>query len=445
MTEPPEPPDSPDDPEGTPHRPRPENRPPNEQGPHEQGGQPPYEQQGGQPPYEQGPYEQGQYGQPPYQQAPYEQGPYGQPTYPPAQAPYGQPGYPAPDYPGYPQPPAPAGPGLVARLGARVERRPEARFSISVAGAGAVLAIIGGLIWSFGYFGDGFHLDFNDSGSPRTSGEGRRFLGAGVFLVLTAAGYLLAFVKQRGPLATAGAVASAVGFPIILIFLTLDFEDVFRGDYPFNFDLVTLLSILVWLVGYFAVPGLRGRAFLLGLAALNLASYIAVKAAGDAFLRTAGNIYGGAGPSLPDTDSAGAVGLAFGLAYYAIAVLLDKRGKPGPAIALVYAGFFVTVFGIALLANSFEEAGTGVVLILVGLGLAYYGGYFGRRFTTWAWSAGFVLGIFLVLDKILDADQYTAAGITLLVLGALVVAGAHVVSVVTHEAPDVEEAVAQRG
>lgn len=381
----------------------------------------------------------------PYQQGPYQQHPYAS-GYPAGG--YPQPGYPQPGYPqqGYPQPARPVGLGLTQRLGARLQRRPEARFSISIAAAGAALVLFGGLVWSFGYYLDGLHVNLDGNGSPTTSGEGRRFLGAGLFLVLTVAGYLIAAMKRRGPIATAGAVASAIGFPFVLIFLTLDVENVFRrGDYPINLDLVTLLSILAWVVGYFAVPGLTGRSFLLGLAAANLASYIAFKAAGDSFVRTAGRIAGGAGPSLPDTDSAGAVGLVFGLAYYAIAVFLDRRGKPGPAIALVYAGFGVTVFGILLLSPSFEQAGTGVVLMVVGLVLAFYGGYFGRRFTTWVWSVAFALGIVLIVADIVDTDSYTGGGIALLVIGALVVAGAYAFSVATSEAADIEEVAARSG
>ena len=400
---------------------------------------PPPQPWGGQPdPGQSGGYPQGGYASTPnpdqYQQGGYPQG--GYPTTPNPD-PYQQGGYPQGGYGG-----APGGhsPSLSDRLGARVLVRPEPRFGISLAAAGIALAIVGVLVWSIGYIGDGFNIAFGESGRPKTSGDERRFLGAGLAAVLAAAGYALMIIRRRGPLATAGAIAAAGGVPIALIFVTLDFTDVFRGDPPFNLDLTFLLSVVIWLVTYLAVPGGRGRAFFLGLAALNLASYFEYKAAGNAAAGLAVSTIAPSGinPSSSGTGGVAAVGLIFGLGYYAIAAFLDRRGMKGAAVALVVAGFVTTVTGVLGAARPFGQVGTGVLLVVLGAALSWYGGYFGRRFTTWAWAAGLIGGVGLIVQKALP-DSVTGIGITLIVVGAVVVAVAQIVSSTTHEAPEVVE------
>lgn len=435
MTEPPHPPSTPDEPwaSGEANYPPPQGGGPRPgPGPDPQQGFPgsPSQQQ----PYPQ-PYPQPGYGQP---------GGYPQPG-------YGQPGgvwpggYSQGNYPPAQQPPGSSRSGglrVAARLGPRLARRPEPRFGISLAAAGAVLAVVGVLVWSIGYFAAGLNIDFNaNSGRPSTHGEGRRFLGAGLSLLLVAAGYALVLVRRRGPLATAGVVASAIGIPLVMGFLTLDVGGAFSGQFPINIDAIYIVSVLAWLISYFAIPGAQGRAFYLGLAALNFATYVGYKAAGNSAIQSAASSVSGNGLTSggSSTDSLGAVGLVFGLSYYAIAAFLDKRGRSGPAVALAVAGFFVTVTGVVALARSFGLAGTGALLIALGAGLAWYGGHFGRRFTTWVWGGAFGLGVILIVAKI-SPNNYTAAGITLIVVGAIVAIGAHVASRATREQPDIDEA-----
>lgn len=81
-----------------------------------------------------------------------------------------------------------------------------------------------------------------------------------------------------------------------------------------------------------------------------------------------------------------------------------------------------------------------MLLIVLGLVLSGYGARFGRRFTAWAWAAGLVLGCLLVVDDIFGGSGYVGAGLTLAVLGALVVAGAAWLSRALQEPPEVDEA-----
>ncbi|HEU5267541.1 MAG TPA: hypothetical protein VFU35_12620 [Jatrophihabitans sp.] len=108
------------------------------------------------------------------------------------------------------------------------------------------------------------------------------------------------------------------------------------------------------------------------------------------------------------------------------------------AVAFVVAGFFTTVSGIVVGYRTFHQAGTGVLLIVLGLALGWYGGRYGRRFTTWAWTAAVVGGVGLIVQDAIS-DSFTGAGITLIALGLVVVVGAEILVRALHEAPDVEE------
>src|SRR5436190_2666916 len=107
-----------------------------------------------------------------------------------------------------------AEPSYLDSLGERGRRRPEPRMSISLAGSGCVLGIVGVLVLAA------------DTGLDDDTGEFSRLPGILLSALVVAAGYyLLAFVR-RGPVATAGAVAAALGVPAFMFFVTFD-EDAF--------------------------------------------------------------------------------------------------------------------------------------------------------------------------------------------------------------------------
>src|SRR5512142_687927 len=140
----------------------------------------------------------------------------GEPSFPPPADPTG--GYPY----GYPQPdPAPRV-GLGERLGARVLRRPDPRFTVGLAGAGAALVLLGAVVWAGGYYADGQHFVALDESSSSSGTDSRRFLGVVLFLGVTVAGYAVAITRRHGAAASAGAVGAALGVPFTLGFLTLD-------------------------------------------------------------------------------------------------------------------------------------------------------------------------------------------------------------------------------
>ncbi len=338
--------------------------------------------------------------------------------------------------------PRAAGPGLSGQLGARLVRRPEARFGPALAAAGVVLVAAGLGVLAIGYFAHGFGLDLGDeSGPPSVHGEARRWLGAGLFLLLTAAGYALLVLVRRGPLATAGAAAAVIGVPFMLLFATIDVGGTLTGSFPVNLDLIFLVSILVYLASYTVIPGARGRAVFLALAASDLYTYVAFKVAGTSVARIGAEVGTGGGlgnSGKTDASTIAALGLVFGLGYYAVAAALDRARRHGAAVAFVYAGFGATAGGLAAGVVGFGRVGTGLALILVGAVLAAYGGWAARRFTTWAWTGAIVVGVVLLVSEI-GLDRYTSVGLTLAVVGLIVVGAGYAFGRATHERPDLDE------
>ena len=350
-----------------------------------------------------------------------------EPQYPP---------YQPPSYaPGYPPVPPPRGPGLSARLGERAVRRPEPRLGVSLAGAGIALAIVGVLVWGGDYLTGG-----GSGGGGDGDGSSRRLLGVALSLAVVAAGYALAIRARRGPLATAGVTASALGVPVMIGFLTIDTHHSGSGP-PFSLDAIVLVSVLVWLVSYLGVPGTRGHAFYLGLAALATWVYLLDKAEPDTFgdaLLGAFVFFGNSavfgGRSGPDWTTISVLSLFFGLGYYAVAFVLDHLGRSGPGAALAVAGFLATASGLAAAAVNLPAIWTGVLLIIIGVILAYFGARGVRRFTTWVWSAGVALGVAVIIAKLSDQNS-AAAGVALILSGAVVVLAGHVLTGALHE-PD---------
>jgi hypothetical protein len=297
------------------------------------------------------------------------------------------------------------------------------------------LAILGVLIWG------GDYLTSGGGGGGGGSGDGssRRLLGAALSLAVAAAGYGLAIRARRGPLATAGVAASALGVPVLMGFLTFDTAPSGSGP-PLSLDALVLVSVLVWLVSYLVVPGTRGHAFYLGLAALITWIYLIEKAEPDTFgdaLLGAFFFFGNpsfGGRSAPDWTTISVLSLLFGLGYYAVAFVLDRLGRSGPGAPLAVAGFLATASGVAAAAVNLPAVWTGVLLIVIGLILAYFGSRGGRRFTTWAWSAGVALGVTVIIAK-LAGQNSAAAGVALILSGAAVVVASHVLTGVLHE-PD---------
>jgi hypothetical protein len=316
----------------------------------------------------------------------------------------------------YGPPPPPTRPSaltdLTARMGERLARRPEPRFTVAIAAAGAAMILFGVIIWGGDYFGGAVS---NGGVSESTN---RNLLGAALGAVVTVLGYVLAIVGRRGPVATAGVVAGGLGLPVTIAFLTLDVSG-YSGGLPINFDAVFWVSVIAWLATYMFVPGAQGHTFFVFLIAEGCYAYVLSK-------NTSGvtaDVFAGGGPRFHGLGTIAAIGLIFGLGYYLVAFLLDRAGRHGPATGLLYPAFGATATGIIAWSPDLHLVGSGIVTILVGAAICWYGGTFGRRVTCFAAAAAVVLGVgLLVIDA--SPDDGTAAGITFILVGVAVVAGA---------------------
>ena len=80
-----------------------------------------------------------------------------------------------------------------------------------------------------------------------------------------AAGFFVLAGAERGPLATAGSVAAALGVPPLLFFLTVDTNEL----PPYSTEAILFVSTIAWLVTYAVGPG-RGRPLFLGAGLIGL-------------------------------------------------------------------------------------------------------------------------------------------------------------------------------
>lgn len=328
--------------------------------------------------------------------------------------------------PPVPPPPTEVGGGSgggFGGFGARALRRPEARLGTAFAGGGVALAVLGALIWSVGYIVEGVTNAFDGDGTPDLSS--RRILGIVLGIVLALGGYAVALLAKRGPLVTLGVAASAIGVPVFLLFVSMDLDFGSFGSNPLekfvNLDVIAPVSIVIWLVSYFLIPVVRGHNFYLALAATALFSYVSYKVVVDDLVKlisgaVGGALTGGGGlgtlQSLPNPDDVLnkliAVGFIFGIAYYAIAFLLDAKGKHAVAVPFLYAAPGALSVGVIAAARDLKEVGTGIVLIVFGAAIAALGARAGRRFTTWAGTAAAAFGVLVIVFKIFSAGDVGA-------------------------------------
>jgi hypothetical protein len=269
----------------------------------------------------------------------------------------------------------------------------------------------------------------------------RNVLGGVLFTVLALVGFALAARARRGVLATAGVVLGAGAVPLALGFFTFDLTSG-SGGFPFNLDAVTWLSIVVWAAAYLFVPGFRGHTFLVFLVADLFYSYVLLKSAQSDFGVTVGSALGGGGPQLHGLGTVAAVSLIFGLAYYAVAYLLDARGQHGPATGLIFPAFSATLTGVVASGHDLKVTGAAVVGLILSVVLCWYGARFGRRFTAFVWAAGAAVSVVVVLaDNVKDGIP---AGIVLLVIGVAFVAVAALLAATLREPDDMDTTAAVR-
>ena len=146
--------------------------------------------------------------------------------------------------------PPPAGAETRGPMGARLARRPEARFGTSLAAAGAALVIGGVLVWGFGYLFDGCAcVDAN-----RVPSGPAEAAVLGVLAVARPGGRRLRARPRSGAAAPGHRRGGGrrVRRPAAAAVPVLRRERRAARALPFSVDAIYLVSIAVWLVSYFA-------------------------------------------------------------------------------------------------------------------------------------------------------------------------------------------------
>jgi hypothetical protein len=358
------------------------------------------------------------------------------------------------------------GPGGLGQLGAWAARRSEPRLWVSIAAAGCLLAVLGILAIS----GD---AQFDEGGDPGPTAP-----GIILCLLVVAAGYLLMYWFREAPAASAGVTAVVLALPPLVYFLTFDENDL----PPFSIEAVLGLSALVWLISYVVGPS-RGRPLLLG-AGLVFAWLFALQVIedplasgfdnaplisddplgsespfdvgpgdegfgdegfgdegfGDEGFGDEGFDGGGiesdpVGRGGPSWTTLGVVSVLFGAGCLVAARLLDRRGYAGTATPFVPAGHLALVVGIVFLADALNAVGTGLAFVVAGGLVAWFGALSGRRATTVVGAAEVIVGVNTIVSDVMEDSSATSVGITLFVLGAATVAGAHLLHMATGEPP----------
>lgn len=304
---------------------------------------------------------------------------------------------------------------------------------MSLAGAGCALGVLGVLVLA------------GDTGIDEETGDFSRLPGVLLSALVVALGYFVLTAVGRGPLATAGAVGAALGIPAFMFFVTFDEN----GFPPYNAEAILIVSTVAWLATYSAGPG-KGRPFFLGSGLIGL-WFTVLEITENVFDFPfdpggffAGGFYvddtfdssgtaGDFGPTgfeeptfdPPDPATVGLLSLALGVAFLLFGRGLDRRGHHGTATPFTFAAIPCLAAGVVGLVDDLEVAGSGVLLALIGLGLAYNGATIWRRATTWIGGAAMALGLALFLGDMAGDSATTggmlfiAGGIAMVFLGLL--------------------------
>jgi hypothetical protein len=316
---------------------------------------------------------------------------------------------------------------------------------VSLAGAGCALGIVGVLVLAA------------DTGLDDDTGEFSRTPGILLSALVVAAGFFVLSAMRRGPFATAGTVAAVLGVPAFMFFVTFDENSL----PPYNTEAILLVSAAVWLGSYVIGPG-KSRPFFLGSGLIALwfsvleltenvfdspfevfglfgtSSSVSFDSTGQAIDPQTGEIIGSGGdfgttggfdePTFdpPDPMTIGMVSLGFGVAFLLAGRWLDRKGRHGAATPFTFAAIPCLAVGVIGLADDLEAAGTGLLLVVIGLTLAYHGASIWRRATSWIGGATMALGLALFLGDMADDNVttggmlYVAGGIAMVFVGHLI-------------------------
>ena len=367
-------------------------------------------------------------------------------------------------------------PSFLDSLGERGRRRAEPRTSVSLAAAGCALAFIGVLVLA------------GDTGLDDDTGDFSRIPGLLLSALVVALGYFVLSATRTGALATAGTVGASLGVPAFMFFLTFDQD----GFPPYNTEAILYVTTAVWLGSYLVGPA-KGRPWFLGsgligfwFSVLELVEnvfeapfafmgFFGSSAAmefeetgeaiggsgdlgssgfeGDVDTGFGGDVdtgfgggdfegdlgTGGSGQDPfafdpPDPATVGLLSLALGVAFVLIGRWLDRNGRHGMATPFAFAAIPCLAAGVIGLSDDLEASGSGLLLVVIGVLLAWNGSTIWRRGTSWIGGATAALGLAIFLGD-MAGDSATTGGMLYIAGGFALVFGGHLLATATGE-PD---------
>lgn len=229
---------------------------------------------------------------------------------------------------------------------------------------------------------------------------------------------LVALARGRGPQRSAGAVAVMVSVPLTLGYLILGDGDVDRTEPATVVALATVAAAVLHVAG----PG-RGRPLFLAVALVGAWLTPVVQLGVDALVEPFDTFGydGGLGPG-PDTTALVIVSLLFGIGYLAAGSFLDRAGLRGTATAFIGVGDVALAAAVVVGATGREQWLSATLVVAAGAYVGFVGARLGRRLTTWAGTAAFVIGIVLLFDAAVPDDAEVTAALVALVVSTLVAA-----------------------
>jgi MFS family permease len=136
----------------------------------------------------------------------------------------------------------------------------------------------------------------------------------------------------------------------------------------------------------------------------------------------------------PDPTTIGVLSLAFGVVFVLIGRWLDRNGRHGAATPFAFAAIPCLAAGVISLSDDLEASGSGLLLIVIGLAMAWNGATIWRRATSWIGGAAAALGLAIFLGD-MAGDSATTGGMLYVAGGIALVFAGHLIATATDE-PD---------
>jgi hypothetical protein len=293
--------------------------------------------------------------------------------------------------------------GLAARLGWRVERRPQPGFAHVLGAAAGAFVVVGVVAFVVEATSD-------DPTAP----------GVALTLLLVAAA-LLVGLRAPGPIRSACVTATVLAVPLVWLFALFGGGNTGSAELRGVYLLTTVSYALLYLLGW-----TKGRAVLLAGVLLVFASWVAFEVGGSEStspIPFSGELGTSSSPNISvgnssfstggdTTDDTAVAALIVGLAFLGAGTALDRRGYAGAATPFVAVGAIETLAGAIVLGGNDSVLLGGLFAIVAGAVVGLVGGRGDRRrATTWIGVLAVFGGCVAIISDIAPSSAAAIGGI----------------------------------